>query len=197
MFIFILWIALSIVIGVAADARGRDGTGWFLLSLLISPLLAGIILFVLPAHISRKVLRTLRICPACAELVKREARICKHCGTRLPPLAVTLESNEARAARLKGQDRQAIMASIVVMGTIFPFFLMMFMQAKAEEQTRLYAPNGQSLGTAAPQGEGSVRYYDSRGNSLGTSTTTGNTTTFYDRGGNVTGRTSAPSIGRH
>jgi hypothetical protein len=46
---------------------------------------------------------------------------------------------------------------------------------------------------AAPQGQGSGRYYDSRGNSLGTSTTTGNTTTFYGPGGNVTGRATGPA----
>jgi YD repeat-containing protein len=57
------------------------------------------------------------------------------------------------------------------------------------QQTRVYDANGRSIGTAAPQGQGSTRYYDSRGKSLGTSTTTGNTTTFYGPGGNVTGTT--------
>jgi hypothetical protein len=40
--------------------------------------------------------------------------------------------------------------------------------AHAEPQTRLYDARGNSIGTAVPQGEGSIRYYDSRGNSLGT-----------------------------
>jgi hypothetical protein len=43
-------------------------------------------------------------------------------------------------------------------------------QARAEPQTRFYDSQGRSVGTAVPQGSGSVRYYDSRGNSLGTST---------------------------
>src|SRR5262249_46971378 len=34
-------------------------------------------------------------------------------------------------------------------------------QALAQEQTRIYGPNGRSLGTAAPYGTGSVRYRDS------------------------------------
>jgi hypothetical protein len=62
----------------------------------------------------------------------------------------------------------------------------------SEEQTRVYAPDGRSVGTVAPQGEGSLRYYDSRGNSLGTSTTTGNTTRFYDAGGRPTGSATSP-----
>jgi hypothetical protein len=65
--------------------------------------------------------------------------------------------------------------------------------ARAEPQTRVYGPDGRSIGTATPQSDGSVRYRDAGGNSLGTSSTTGNTTTFYGAGGNVTGRTVGPS----
>ena len=46
--IFLFWICLAVVIGVAASHRGRSGVGWCLLSLLISPILTGILLFVLP-----------------------------------------------------------------------------------------------------------------------------------------------------
>jgi hypothetical protein len=67
--------------------------------------------------------------------------------------------------------------------------------AKAEEQTRVYAPDGRSVGTIVPQREGTLRYYDSRGNSLGTSTTVGNTTTFYGPGGSVTGKAVLPFRG--
>jgi hypothetical protein len=67
-------------------------------------------------------------------------------------------------------------------------------RANAEEQTRFYDSRGNSIGTAAPQGAGSVRYFDSRGNSLGTTTTTpGGTTTFYDSRGSVTGHASGPA----
>jgi hypothetical protein len=61
------------------------------------------------------------------------------------------------------------------------------------QQTRVYDAHGNSVGTAVPQGEGSVRYYDARGNSLGTSTTINGTTTFYGPDGNVTGRAVTPS----
>ena len=38
--IFILWIVLSIAVGLfASNYRNRSGFGWFALSLLISPLL--------------------------------------------------------------------------------------------------------------------------------------------------------------
>jgi hypothetical protein len=64
--------------------------------------------------------------------------------------------------------------------------------AIAAEQTRIYAPDGRSLGTIVPTSPGSVRTYDAQGRSTGTSTTTGNTTTFYGPGGAVTGTTTRP-----
>jgi hypothetical protein len=41
------WVMLSIVVGVAADGRGRN-PAWFLLALVISPLLAALLLLALP-----------------------------------------------------------------------------------------------------------------------------------------------------
>lgn len=39
----IIWLALAIVIGVAAARRGRSGLGWLFLSLILSPLIAAIL----------------------------------------------------------------------------------------------------------------------------------------------------------
>jgi hypothetical protein len=42
------WIAFAIIVGVAANTRGRNGGGWFILAVLISPLLAGLLVLALP-----------------------------------------------------------------------------------------------------------------------------------------------------
>jgi uncharacterized membrane-anchored protein len=42
------WIAFAVIVGVAANTRGRDGAGWGFLAILISPLLAGLLLLALP-----------------------------------------------------------------------------------------------------------------------------------------------------
>jgi len=42
-----LWIAFAVVVGVAANARGRDGLGWFFLALIISPLIALLLVLVM------------------------------------------------------------------------------------------------------------------------------------------------------
>ena len=42
------WVLLSVVVGFAANTRGRNGGGWFVLALLISPLIAGFLVLALP-----------------------------------------------------------------------------------------------------------------------------------------------------
>src|SRR5260370_12701663 len=46
--ILIFWLIFAIVVGVAADARGRNGVLWFVLAAIISPVLALILLLVQP-----------------------------------------------------------------------------------------------------------------------------------------------------
>ncbi|MBR0883887.1 YD repeat-containing protein [Bradyrhizobium barranii subsp. barranii] len=81
----------------------------------------------------------------------------------------------------------------MMMFRIAASLVVLALPAQAGEQTRLYGPDGRSVGTAAPDSAGSTRYYDASGRSLGTSTTTGGTTTFYDARGNITGKATAPA----
>jgi len=93
--IFLIWVVFAVIVAVAASGRGRSGFGWFLLSAVISPLLSFILLMVLPkvgaaglqkdetgAAITPE---THVRCPDCRELVRNDARKCKHCGTALVP----------------------------------------------------------------------------------------------------------------
>jgi len=87
---FLLWFIFAIVVAVGAAARGRSGLGWFVLAMIISPLLAVILLFLLPANpgVSTGPTPDTHVkCPDCAELVLAEAKVCKHCGCRLVPQA--------------------------------------------------------------------------------------------------------------
>lgn len=43
-----IWLALAVIVGVAANTKGRSGAVWVLLALVISPLIAGLLLLALP-----------------------------------------------------------------------------------------------------------------------------------------------------
>jgi hypothetical protein len=46
----IMWLFFSALVGIVADRRKRNGFGWFVLALFISPLFAGLLVLVLPAR---------------------------------------------------------------------------------------------------------------------------------------------------
>lgn len=51
---FVVWIGLAIAIGFWADTKGRNGFGWGILSLLISPLFGAFILYFVSMKDSEK-----------------------------------------------------------------------------------------------------------------------------------------------
>jgi len=74
---FILcWVGLSIGCGTFASNRGRSFLGFFIFSLLISPLIGFIVAFISTGK------SEINKCPDCAEFIKSEANVCKHCGKR-------------------------------------------------------------------------------------------------------------------
>ena len=80
------WLFFAVVVGVIAANRDRSAFGWFLLSLVISPILGLILVLALGTPKSDPAADgDHRKCPACAEWVKREAVKCKHCGEPLVP----------------------------------------------------------------------------------------------------------------
>ena len=80
-FIYILPIFANLFI---ADNKGRSSGIWFLLTLILG-FIATIILIGLPATeqaIKKREIQNgdLLKCPKCMEYIKKEAKICKHCG---------------------------------------------------------------------------------------------------------------------
>jgi uncharacterized paraquat-inducible protein A len=89
------WLFFSVLVGIFASNRGRSGIGWFLLAALFSPLLMFLLVLVLQNNAQTPVSVTMNgevatpethvRCPECRELVRADARKCKHCGVALVP----------------------------------------------------------------------------------------------------------------
>ena len=60
MLLLIVWLAFAVLVGTAANARGRSGLGWFVLAMLLSPLVAGVILALLPDLRTRAMLEDIQ-----------------------------------------------------------------------------------------------------------------------------------------
>ncbi len=117
------WVAFSVGVGMLAGKRGRGSGNWFVISVVVSPLLALIFLFASDDLSKKKDLlepEPVRIpCPACAEPVLPEATKCKHCGTELTP---DLEFNKRRiqehSAKLAEAQKTKNQANLIVAGII-------------------------------------------------------------------------------
>lgn len=80
MWFYILYFVFCLLVGVYARWIKRGEVAWFLLSLIISPLLGFLILLV-----AGPPKENLKKCPKCAEEVKAEAMVCRFCHYDFSP----------------------------------------------------------------------------------------------------------------
>ncbi|MCX5841940.1 MAG: zinc ribbon domain-containing protein [Deltaproteobacteria bacterium] len=84
-----LAIILGVIPAAIAQKKGRSFVGWWIFG-------AALFIIALPASLIVKPLNveppdTLRKCPKCAEDIKRDALICKHCKSEVAPMAATAD----------------------------------------------------------------------------------------------------------
>ena len=78
----IFFLLICGVIGAALRSSKNEAGAGFLAGLLLGPL--GILIAVLMPASEKARARTEKQCPDCAEWVKQEATVCKHCGYTAP-----------------------------------------------------------------------------------------------------------------
>jgi ribosomal protein L37AE/L43A len=107
----VLWIGFSILASVVAANKGRSALGFFFLALLLSPLIGLIAALVVSPNRNEVEKRQIENgdmakCPFCAELIRAEARVCKHCGKELasPEMTPTAEQWDKFVAALKKKN---------------------------------------------------------------------------------------------
>jgi len=114
--LIIIWLILCICVGVYANGKGRSGIGFFFLSFFLSPLIGLIIALVSYPNeekIEEKTISTgeRKKCPFCAELVKTEAKVCKHCQRDLPEIelpVMIIDNIKYPVMSIKNEDLEYI-----------------------------------------------------------------------------------------
>lgn len=87
MFAVIIWIVLSAVVGWAGSQKGRSGGGFFLLSLILSPLIGILVVIAVPRveqGPSPPKGHDFVLCHACNRPRRVDAVACPHCGAGRP-----------------------------------------------------------------------------------------------------------------
>jgi ribosomal protein L32 len=118
----VLWFTLALAVGLWAGNRGRGSGTWFLIALVISPLLAAIFLGVSTNLAAAQLVAgavpsdsTHARCPACKEYVLPEANVCKHCGAALTP---DHTYKERAAGRAQAATRQQSARAVIFVGIL-------------------------------------------------------------------------------
>lgn len=85
----LIWIICGVIAAAIGSSNGENGCSWFGIGIILGPL--GVILSFFAKGKEQKEREKAKkgyssiykVCPMCAEIIKKEAIVCKHCGSNL------------------------------------------------------------------------------------------------------------------
>ncbi|HPN69483.1 MAG TPA: zinc ribbon domain-containing protein [Saprospiraceae bacterium] len=111
MLIFI-WICLGVIGAMISGQKGNNGCGGFALGILLGPI--GLLMaFFSSDNEEAKMAKKgyTRKCPHCAEFVKSDANICKHCGSTLYSESSDVFANSRKLTELQEARRAGLITN--------------------------------------------------------------------------------------
>ena len=82
--VVVTWLILAILVGIYANGKGKSGFLYFILSVILSPLVGFLIALVSGEDEDVLVEQgKKRKCPNCGELIRPEAKICSFCNSKI------------------------------------------------------------------------------------------------------------------
>jgi len=92
----IIWVVLAFFVGYLANKKGRSFFGYFILALILSPLVGFIILLVVGEDEDSLIAQgRFKKCPKCKGKNDIDAEVCKHCGNNLKKSIVELKDKDS------------------------------------------------------------------------------------------------------
>ncbi len=130
----LIWFVLSILVGVFANNRGKSGILYFLLSIILSPLLSFLIVLVAGDNSKKK-------CSNCGQKIDINAKVCPFCNTKMDFVSNEYSENKTE----KGFNYKLSITEKVTFDTVkkktLEFYKELSLSTKIDNEDTLFIKN--------------------------------------------------------